>query len=49
MVFRTVREKNLCVNMGMNQGKYLFGKRDRNHSQVFIIMYFAKEYLSPEV
>lgn len=42
MVFSTVREKNLCVNMSMNQGKYLFGKRDGNHPQVFIIMYFVK-------
>lgn len=25
------------------------GKRDRDHSQVFIMRYFVKEYLSPEI
>lgn len=48
-MFRTEMKKNLCVDMSMNQGKCLFGKRDRDHSQVFIIIRFVKEYLSPEI
>jgi hypothetical protein len=41
-VLRNVMEKNLCVNIGMNQGEYLFGERHRNGSQEFIAMYFVK-------